>query len=193
MKDGVSADIDTTYVGTQLDLNYTVAKDTNSGVTTYYYAIGTTAGSQNITAWTSNALSLSTTQTGLSLTAGQKYYTMVKAMNGAGLLSDSTVSDGVIYLVTTGINDQALLNELTVYPNPTTDKATISLISAKTETVHYTLTNALGQLIEEKKIAITQGLNTLVVDANHLNLIKGTYFITITTDGKMVTKKMVVN
>lgn len=193
MRDGVATDIDTTYIGTQLDLNYTVAKDTNSGVTTYYYAIGTTPGSQNTIAWTANALSLNATQTGLSLVAGQKYYMMVKAMNGAGLVSDSTVSDGILYLVTTGINDQTLLNELTVYPNPTTDKATLSLISTKNETVHYTLTSALGQLIEEKKLTITQGLNTLVIDATNLNLVKGTYFITITTDGKMVTKKMIVN
>jgi hypothetical protein len=105
IKDGIANDIDTTYVGTQLDLNYTMAEDTNSGVSFYYYAIGTTAGSQNITSWTNNNFNLSATKTGLSLTNNQKYYIMVKAANNAGLVSDSIVSDGVIYLMPTGIEE----------------------------------------------------------------------------------------
>jgi spore germination protein YaaH len=192
MRDGTSSDIDTTYNGTQLDLNYTTAKDTNSGVTTYYYAIGTTPGSQNIIAWTANALNLNGSETGLSLVAGQKYYTMVKAMNGAGLVSDSTVSDGVLYLITTGLTENFALNELTVYPNPTNDKATISIISSKNETVHYTLTDAVGKLIEQKEYTINTGINSLVIDVNALHLSKGIYFINVSTNGKVVTKKMMV-
>lgn len=192
MRDGTSADIDTTYIGTQLDLNYTTAKDTNSGVTTYYYAIGTTAGAQNTIAWTANALNLNGSETGLSLVAGQKYYTMVKAMNGAGLVSDSTVSDGVLYLLATGLVENFALNELAVYPNPTNDRATISIISSKNETVHYSLTDAVGKLIEQKECIINTGINSLVIDVNALHLSKGIYFINVSTNGKVVTKKMMV-
>lgn len=192
MRDGTSTDIDTTYIGTQLDLNYTTAKDTNSGVTTYYYAIGTTAGSQNIVAWTANALSLNATETGLSLVAGQKYYIMVKAMNGAGLVSDSTVSDGVLYLLTTGLAENFALNELAIYPNPTNDKATISIISSKNETMQYTITDAVGKLIEQKEYVINYGINSLVIDVNTLHLSKGIYFINVSINRKVVTKKMIV-
>ena len=115
IKDGTANDIDTTYVGTQLDLNYTMAEDTNSGVALYYYAIGTSAGSQNIAPWTLNSLNLSATKTGLSLVNNQKYYIMVKAINNAGLVSDSAVSDGVIYLMSTSIKENNVVGPNEVY------------------------------------------------------------------------------
>ncbi len=191
IKDGTAADIDTTYTGTQLNLNYTTAKDTNSGVSTYYYAIGTTAGSQNIIGWTSNGLTLSATEM-LTLQNGQKYFVMVKAMNGAGLVSDSVGSDGVLYLFPTEIAEQEALQSLAVYPNPAHDKTAISIISNKNQVVSYYLTDATGKIIEQKDYTIHIGVNNLVIDLNDLRLSKGIYFIGITADGKMITKKMIV-
>lgn len=193
IKDGTSTDIDTTYIGTQLNLNYTAAKDTNSGVMNYYYAIGTTAGSQNITPWTNNALNLSATKTGLSLINNQKYYIMVKAINGAGLVSDSTVSDGVIYLMSTGIEQNNVLNELSIYPNPANEKAVISIISSVNETINYTLLDVQGKLIETKQLEINSGINTLEININQLLLSKGIYFIKLVSNGKEITKKLIVN
>ena len=192
IKDGTANDIDTTYVGNQLDLNYTMAKDTNSGVANYFYAIGTTAGSQNITAWTLNNLSLSATKTGLSLVNNQKYYIMVKARNNAGLVSDSVVSDGVIYLMSTGIEQNNSLNELSIYPNPTSEKATISLISSSDEKINYSLFDVQGKLIEEKVLEIHSGINTLEINMNELQLSKGIYFIKLLSNGKEISKKLVV-
>lgn len=192
IKDGTTNDIDTTYVGSQLDLNYTAAKDTNSGVASYYYAIGTTAGSQNITPWTANALNLSASKTGLSLINNQKYFIMVKAMNGAGLMSDSTISDGVIYLISTGSMESNILNELSVYPNPANEKATINLISSKNEKLNYELYDALGKLIEERELNIAIGINSLNINVNQLQLSKGVYFIKLISEGKQITKKLVV-
>lgn len=192
IKDGTANDIDTTFIGTQLDLNYTMAKDTNSGVSTYYYAIGTTAGSQNIVSWTNNALNLNATKTGLSLTNNQKYFIMVKSVNNAGLVSDSVVSDGVIYLMPTGLTESNALNELSIYPNPTTDKATISLISSSNETLHYVLYDALGKQIEQKELLITSGINTLEINSKQLQLSKGIYFIKLTSSGKEITKKLII-
>ena len=192
IKDGTANDIDTTYVGTQLDLNYTMAKDTNSGVANYYFAIGTTAGSQNIVPWTNNSLNLSATKTGMSLVNNQKYYIMVKAINNAGLVSDSTVSDGVIYLMSTGIEQHNTLNELLIYPNPTSEKAIISLISSTGEKANYSLFDAQGKLIEEKILDIHSGINTLEINVNQLHLSKGVYFIKLVAKGKSITKKLVV-
>lgn len=192
IKDGTTNDIDTTYVGTQLDLNYTTAKDTNSGVSTYYYAIGTTAGTQNITPWTANALNLSASKTGLTLSNNQKYFIMVKAMNGAGLVSDSTVSDGVIYLMPTGLIESTFLNELSVYPNPTNEKATLSLISTQNEKLNYVLYDALGKLIEERELTVSIGINALEINVNQLQLSKGVYFIKLISSGKEISKKLIV-
>lgn len=192
MKDGTANDIDTTYAGTQLDLNYTAAKDTNSSVTSYSFAIGTIAGSQNITAWTANGLNLSATKTGLSLVNGTKYYIMVKAKNGAGLVSDSVVSDGVVYLMPTDIKQNNILNELSVYPNPTNDIASISLISAISHNVRYTLFNAQGKLIETKIVSINSGVNTFQIDIKQLQLSKGIYFIKFAANGNETVKKLIV-
>jgi spore germination protein YaaH len=192
IKDGTLNDIDTTYVSSQLDLNYTAAKDTNSGVSTYYYAIGTTAGSKNITPWTANALNLFASKTGLTLINDQKYFIMVKSMNGAGLMSDSTISDGVIYLIPTGLTESNILNELSVYPNPANEKATISLISNKNEKLNYELHDALGKLIEERELNIAIGINTLEINVDQLQLSKGIYFIKLICSGKEITKKLIV-
>lgn len=189
--DGTANDIDTTYIGTQLDLNYTFATDTNSGVTHYYYAIGTASGLQDVVAWTSNASNLSATES-LTLINNQKYYMMMKAENSAGLVSDSIVSDGVLYLMSTGIKTNNSLNELSVYPNPATDKATISLIGSLNETLDYTLFDAQGKLIEQKSLSVIPGINTLEINVGQLQLSKGIYFIKIGTGGKEITKKLIV-
>ncbi|MCD6017524.1 MAG: N-acetylmuramyl-L-alanine amidase, negative regulator of AmpC, AmpD [Bacteroidetes bacterium] len=192
MKDGTATDIDTTFTGSQLDLNYTTAKDTNSGVNTYYYAIGTTAGSQNITAWTANGLNLSATKTGLSLSNNQKYFIMVKAKNGAGLVSDSTVSDGVIYLMSTGLDQNNDLNHLSVYPNPANEKATISIVSPANEMIHYSLMDVTGKVIEQKDLEVVSGINTLEININQLHLSKGIYFIKLSSNGEETVKKLIV-
>lgn len=191
VNDGIANDRDTTYVDTQLDLNYTAAKDTNSGVSVYYYAIGTSPGSQNTLAWTANGLNFSATET-LTLQSGQKYYTMVKVMNGAGLVSDSIVSDGILVLSTTGIEERSLLGEVAMYPNPTTAKATLSIISAESGTVFYTLRDAQGKLVDTKEIMIRTGINALDIDTRMLGLSKGIYFITLQASTKVLTKKLVV-
>ncbi len=193
VKDGTAADIDTTHVGTQLDLNYTAAKDTNSGVSTYYFAIGTTAGAHNTANWTANSLGLSATDT-VTLQNNQKYYIMVKAMNGAGLVSDSVVSDGVVYLssISAGIKTNDVFNNLSIYPNPTNDKATISIISSDNEKINYTLLDAQGKLMEHKALEVNTGINILEINTGQLQLSKGIYFITLQTGNKTITKKLVV-
>lgn len=191
VRDGTASDIDTTFTGTQLDINYTAAKDTNSGVSNYYYAIGTLPGTQNIVNWTANGLTLSATEL-LALQTNQKYFVMVKAMNGAGLVSDSVVSDGVLYLFSTGLAEQDMLQSLAVYPNPTHDQTTISIISNKTQVISYHLTDAAGRLIDRQNYTIQSGLNTLVIDLNDLRLSNGIYFIGITAEGKTTTKKMII-
>jgi hypothetical protein len=117
---------------------------------------------------------------------------MVKAINNAGLVSDSTVSDGVIYLMSTGIEENNALNELSIYPNPVNDKATISLISSSEEKINYNLFDAQGKLIEEKVLDIHSGINTLEINVNQLQISKGIYFIKLLVKGKSITKKLVV-
>ena len=192
IKDGTSLDIDTTFIGNQLDLNFNTAKDTNSGVTNYYYAIGTSPGGNDIINWTSNGLLTNATQTGLSLVNNQKYYVMTKAINGAGLMNDSIVSDGVLYLTPTGLIETQVLNQLSIYPNPTNNKATLSIICEKNEKIPYTLTDLNGKIIEEKILDIHSGTNVLEINAEQPQLSKGIYFIKLYLQKKEIVKKLII-
>lgn len=189
--DGASGDRDTTYSSSPFDLNYSMAKDTNSGITTYYYAIGTSPGSRNVAVWTANSLNLSATES-LTLQPGQKYYTMVKALNAAGLMSDSIVSDGILFLNQTGIEELKGFGEIQLYPNPADDHVSLSLVASEEQIVHYHLSDAQGKLIEEKELRIHPGINTFDIDTRLLGLSTGIYFITLQAENRSVTKKLVI-
>jgi PKD repeat protein len=100
LNDGTSSDIDTTYNTTQLSANWSASTDPHSAVTSYWYAIGTTAGATNTIGWTNNGTSTTVSKTGLTLTTGQKYYFTVKAEDGAGLISTIINSDGQLVMNT---------------------------------------------------------------------------------------------
>ena len=94
VRDGTGTDISTTGSTTQLSANWDAATDADSGISGYQYAIGTSAGGTQIVNWTSLGNVTTVTQTGLTLTVGQTYYVSVRAVNGAGLNSAGTNSNG---------------------------------------------------------------------------------------------------
>jgi spore germination protein YaaH len=192
VNDGSGSDRDTTFVGNQLLINYSAAKDTNSGVLEYYYAIGTFAGAQDVVAWTNNALNLTVTQNGMSLSNGLRYYTMVKSKNNAGLVSDSIVSDGILYLLTTLSADLNLLNELSIFPNPAKNDISITLISDKEYSSIYQLIDAAGKIINEKELKIKPGVNSLNINVNAFNLSQGVYFFKIVSEHGQHVKKLII-
>lgn len=98
--DGTGADEDITTSTTTLSANWDAATDAESGVSAYYYAIGTTSGASDTVTWTSTT-GTSVTKTGLSLTASATYYFSVKAQNGAGLFGSVVSSDGITVSDTT--------------------------------------------------------------------------------------------
>ncbi|HEY1039675.1 MAG TPA: glycosyl hydrolase family 18 protein [Bacteroidia bacterium] len=192
VNDGNSADIDTTYIGNQLKTNYTLSADPNSGIAGYFYSAGTTPGAQDIVPWTNNGTNLSVTEAGLSLINGQHYYFSVKAINAAGLMSDSTVSDGVIYLIPVGLNEMNLVHQISLYPNPVKDYLTLSIITDKEETMQYTLSDVNGKTIVTNVTSLNKGINKLSIELVDKNLTKGVYFLQITNNDIITTKKIII-
>ena len=92
VSDGAGLDIIYTTTNSQLSANWTASSDSESGISKYWYAIGTTIGGSNIAAWTDNGLATSVTKSGLSLANGIVYYFTVKAENNAGAQSILTTS-----------------------------------------------------------------------------------------------------
>ncbi len=190
IKDGVANDLDTTNNGAQLNFNFSAAKDTNSNISTYYYAIGTTAGLQDVTPWTSNGTALTASNL-VTLTDNQKYYIMLKAMNGAGLMSDSIITDGILYLSAIGIEEGfGTLSGVDVYPNPAAQLVNITVISSIQEKINYTLTDALGKELINQQTQIHLGLNAIHINTS--TLVKGVYFLNLFSNKKIVTKKIVI-
>jgi hypothetical protein len=96
VNDGPGADIEYTDTDDALEANWQPALDMNSGINRYQYSIGTAPGATDIVNWADNALT-QVLHTGLSLTKGTTYYINVRAVNGAGLLSEPASSNGQTY------------------------------------------------------------------------------------------------
>ena len=170
---------------TSLSANWSTAVDTNSAVSYYEYAIGTTPGAQNITPWTNNGTATSVTKTGLTLTLGSKYYFSVKAVDGAGIVCDSVDSKGIhITSCTTDINQiNGSEYQIAVYPNPTAGNFIIE--PAGIEPLKVQLYDMNGRLV------LSQDINGKTsIDAVNLN--EGVYYILIQNSEFRINKRLVI-
>lgn len=126
-------------------LTFTItAKDDESGIAEYQYAIGTAANFESESPFTSTASS-SVTHTGLNLKENETYYISVKAKNNASLTSETGRSDGITYKIR--------LSKITITSNP------VSMLIGSTDkkAVTYTLINEGNlpvQLISEKVVYV---------------------------------------
>lgn len=95
----VSDDGATTSRPTTLHATWTASSDPESGVAEYQYQIrqGSTTGTI-IVPYTSVALSIEVTRTGLTLVSGTTYFIEVRAKNGAGLYSAIRFSNGITFI-----------------------------------------------------------------------------------------------
>jgi hypothetical protein len=92
VRDGTGSDIGVSPYTTKISSNWDAAVDKESGISRYWYKIGTTPGGSEVLDWIDNGLarSFTTSRTNFSLIRGKKYYVTVKAVNGVGLSSEST-------------------------------------------------------------------------------------------------------
>ncbi len=189
INDGTGADIDLTYSTTQLDANWSTSVDQHSDVVKYWYAIGSSSGGMEILTWADNGLNTTATETGLSLSIGTTYYYMVKAENGAGLLSDSIVSDGQLVDINTGLNSTEKPHKLNIYPNPTGESFTVSYNPVGSQPI-LNLYDAAGKLVYQQNLdGKTQ---KLTFSKSQLNLANGIYNLSITTDKETLTEKLII-
>ena len=118
----------------------------------------------------------------VGLSASVSYEVQIIAHCSNNQTSDPSAT---ITFTTTGIDDHTLDNSVTVYPNPTTGLVQIQNGEWRMENVE--VYDAYGKL-----------LNTMIVNDNTVNLdlsgyAKGTYFVRVTTERGVVTKRVVKN
>jgi N-acetyl-anhydromuramyl-L-alanine amidase AmpD len=181
IRDGLANDINVTNSISSLSANWESSFDQHSGISKYWYCIGTTPGDSNIVNWTSNMVATSVTQNGLSLTQGQFYYFTVKAENGAGLLSPLISSNGqkvdTVTNVTGITNAEVILNSFSAYPNPFTNQINLTYHLLENTSVKVTLTDVLGKEILIKNETESAGKQDLIINSESFNLQSGIYFL----------------
>ncbi len=81
-------------------------------------------------------------------------------------------------------------NEVTCYPNPVTDKVTVSLNLTKPAHVTARITNLAGQTVYSKELgSYAQGSSQATLGLGGLE--SGAYFLTVTLNGQTVTHKLI--
>ena len=173
--DGNPTDIDTFYTQNQIEANWSLSADTNSGISSYWYAIGDSYGDSNIVAWTNNGLNNSFS-INPSLNIGTTYYISVRTENGAGLVSQNT-SDGQLLMWPLSISQLENGNTVKVYPNPTKETVNIQISASQSKTINWSLINIEGKIIYQEDIHLLKGTSTISKDIS--NLAKGNYILKI--------------
>ncbi len=175
--DGTAADIDTTFNLTQLQANWASAVDPNSGVASYWFAVGTTSGDSNVVAWTNNAM-LQNSTTPVTLTPGQWYYFNVRAWNNAGLVSGNIPSDGQVADLGLGIFTNEHSANLEAFPNPFSDILNIRVTSPSALDGTITMNDLSGRIISQQEVKFTQaGIAIFPMDVSGISA--GVYFVTL--------------
>jgi len=108
----------------------------------------------------------------------------VKVNHSSNQLTLSTGTDSVA-VVTAGINSLSLNNNISIYPNPSSNMVTIEVLNA-TENCTYKAYNTLGQ--EVKSGNLTQTTNQINVQ----DLTNGVYNIVVSQKDKTSTSKIIV-
>ncbi len=181
VNDGNGIDTDSVGSLTTLSANWTAAADSNSGITNYWYAIGTSSGATDLVNWTDNNLSTSVTQSSLNLTQGQTYYVSVKAVNGAGLTSICT-SDGIVADVTAGVNENPNTVTSSLQPNPFSESTTLFFSQKAVQRIVITITDIFGKEIQIVNSDYPAGKHSITINADELQLAKGVYTCRISSN-----------
>ena len=181
VNDGNGNDIDATASMNSLSANWTTSSDPNSGISKYWYAIGTTAGATDVVNWTNNNLDTSVTNSTLSLTQGQNYYFSVKAENGAGLNSICS-SDGIVADINTGVKENENAIIFSAQPNPFNENASIFFSQKTDQKITISLIDVLGKEVFSVNKIYSAGEHSIAINTDGLKLAKGVYTFRISSD-----------
>lgn len=94
IRDGDGDDVDYISHYSYIDANWDASSDPETDIQEYLYRVGTSTGTGDLIPWTSAATNTSVTRDDVTLEPDNTYYFDVKAVNGAGLESETAYSDG---------------------------------------------------------------------------------------------------
>ena len=80
---------------------------------------------------------------------------------------------------------------LTLYPNPASDKLSLSFETGSDEIATLTIVNQLGQTVMTKKVSVTDGVYNDNLDIS--SFAKGIYSVRVQTDSESSVQKLLIN
>ncbi|MDQ3048856.1 MAG: T9SS type A sorting domain-containing protein [Bacteroidota bacterium] len=94
--------------------------------------------------------------------------------------------------VVVGVEENEMVNNVNVYPNPVTNNATVNFELAQSNEVSIAVVNAIGQLVVSENLGtLAPGSQVYSLDATSLN--NGLYFLNITVGNHTITKKVSIS
>jgi hypothetical protein len=105
----------------------------------------------------------------------------------------ATIAEAVANGYVAGISDKPTVcywGGMSVYPNPASSAATVSLYIGKASNVSMKLVDFAGKVVSEKEYGSVQG--NFEVNVNTSNFKAGVYFIELTADGQKTSKKLII-
>lgn len=134
---------------------------------TFSYSWSTGATTQNITA-----------------TAAGTYTVTVTSARGC-------TATGSTNVVVSGIEDLNNVSSLSLFPNPTTNNATLEVAVKETTEATITVTDVMGRTLQLMNEQLVNGVNRLQISTS--NFAGGIYFVTVKNGTHSNTIRMVVN
>ncbi|MBE0639103.1 MAG: T9SS type A sorting domain-containing protein [Bacteroidales bacterium] len=114
------------------------------------------------------------------------YFVMVTGEYGCVSMQSNS-----IHVVVTAVDDPENQKDLSIYPNPFADKVFIEFESRMGENIKLSVYNALGQEVKvvSEGISLQNALETVEVSTEGFD--NGIYYFKLTTDQRVVVKKMI--
>src|SRR5581483_11296219 len=135
-----------------------------------------------------------------ALSIGNSVVDMVDVRQQDGLVAVATHAHGIYTQNITSLSqitrvnevpDQIAADDMKVYPNPVTSKASVSFNLQHSEEVTLHVFDEQGRLVQQMNQGkMTEGNHTLALDASACA--PGIYFCSLNMGGKVVTKRIVV-
>jgi hypothetical protein len=155
-------------------------------------SLATNGGAFVTSAYTPTATQWRNEVINLNAFAGQSSV-IVKFVATSGYGNNAFIDDINLLNGSAGVNNiDALANNVTVYPNPISNNATVTFNLVESNTVTVEMVNALGQVVYSTNLGtLTAGEQNYSLDASNLN--NGLYFVNIRVGNSTVTKKVSIN
>jgi len=100
--------------------------------------------------------------------------------------------DRAFKVMTTGIEENAAVTDVNVYPNPMSNNATVNFNMTESNPVSIAVVNSIGQVVANENLGtVGAGNQTYSLDAS--KLVNVFYFLNITVGNNIITKKVAIS